>query len=65
MSHVVINQETCPICCKNLRDGSDVVEAHQKVADGINNASVQRADDDVPLVKSTLKMLTVSTVVHK
>jgi len=51
MSHVVINQETCPICCKNLRDGSDVVEAHQKVADGINNASVQRADDEVPLVK--------------
>ena len=34
MSHIVVNQETCPICCKNLRDGSDVVAVHQKGADG-------------------------------
>ncbi len=45
MSHVVVNQETCPICCKNVRDGSDVVEVHQKGADGINNASVQRGNN--------------------
>ena len=43
LSH--INQETCPICSKNLSDGSDVVEVLQKGADGINNASVQRGDN--------------------
>ena len=43
MSH--INQEICPICSKNLSDGSDVVEVLQKGADGINNASVQRGDN--------------------
>ncbi len=45
VNHVVVNQETCPICYKNLIDGSDVVEVHQNGADGINKASVQRGND--------------------
>ena len=47
MSAALINQETCKICHAELGDDADVVEVHQKGADGINSASVQRGDDIV------------------
>ena len=43
MSINVLQSGNCPICNENLENG-DVVQIHQKGADGINAASIQRGD---------------------
>ena len=35
-------EQICPICRRILEDEADVVQIHQKGADGINEASNQR-----------------------
>ena len=47
MSANNIIPEVCPICKNQLEAGDDVVQIHQKGADGINAASVKRGDSIV------------------